>query len=509
MNVATATACRFQIRVVEDLSRLAWCACIDKGSREARLQCGDLVEASRDAFAAGAWSGDYTSGKPDQAETMAGSAGRAVDDGFIFSAASHTLEWLHYVHVNDCLYVSNSMPFLLAATSDEPDLNYPDYYFDILETYRAGLSRPTRALPTAGGRAVGLVVGRNLRVGADLSVSLEDKPVPSPPTCFEDYRTYLHQAIERIVKNAADPARQHAFNPLVTVSTGYDSVAVAALAAKVGCTDAVTFVNSGGPHGWGYDSGRAIGEALGFEVTEYNRENVHLLDDLDNSEFCVKPFNGSEKYYLLFRQKLEGTVFITGALGENYWSLQCGSCQPLLREPNAIKMSHIALTEMALRLGFIHFPAPSCGAVHAPSLARISRTGEMKPWRIGGYYDRPIPRRIAEDAGVPRKSFGMKERGGPGMQNDDGITAENCEDLQAFLHTTLRSHRTNGHPQWWQRKFRAILHRTSLWLRGGGRLQLRLAELFVNRFHPDWRTERAYYIHWAWIRTMERYKTSR
>ena len=34
----------------------------------------------------------------------------------------------------------------------------------------------------------------------------------------------------------------------------------------------------------------------------------------------------------------------------------------------------------------------------------------MEPWRVHTNYDRPIPRRIAEEAGVPRELFGNKKR---------------------------------------------------------------------------------------------------
>ena len=35
---------------------------------------------------------------------------------------------------------------------------------------------------------------------------------------------------------------------------------------------------------------------------------------------------------------------------------------------------------------------------------------EMAPWRLGTSYDRPIPRRIAEAAGVPRQAFGQRKK---------------------------------------------------------------------------------------------------
>ena len=37
----------------------------------------------------------------------------------------------------------------------------------------------------------------------------------------------------------------------------------------------------------------------------------------------------------------------------------------------------------------------------------------MKPWSVAKSYDRPIARRIAEEAGVPRHLFGQVKKGGP------------------------------------------------------------------------------------------------
>ncbi|MDE5832358.1 MAG: hypothetical protein K2H64_05150 [Desulfovibrio sp.] len=33
----------------------------------------------------------------------------------------------------------------------------------------------------------------------------------------------------------------------------------------------------------------------------------------------------------------------------------------------------------------------------------------MLPWTLGNAYDRPVPRRLAEEAGVPRELFGMRK----------------------------------------------------------------------------------------------------
>jgi hypothetical protein len=42
---------------------------------------------------------------------------------------------------------------------------------------------------------------------------------------------------------------------------------------------------------------------------------------------------------------------------------------------------------------------------------KITRSAEMAPWDVGGAYSRPICRRLLEDAGVPRGSFGVSKTG--------------------------------------------------------------------------------------------------
>jgi hypothetical protein len=69
------------------------------------------------------------------------------------------------------------------------------------------------------------------------------------------------------------------------------------------------------------------------------------------------------------------------------------------------------LAEVRLVVGFIHLPMPFIGARQRQDILRITESAEMKPWRLGNAYDRPIPRRIAEQAGVPRHLFGQVKTG--------------------------------------------------------------------------------------------------
>jgi hypothetical protein len=61
----------------------------------------------------------------------------------------------------------------------------------------------------------------------------------------------------------------------------------------------------------------------------------------------------------------------------------------------------------------------------------------MAPWRLSNRYDRPIPRRLAEEAGVPRELFGQVKVGStvefvpPQIPQDPVLRAEYFEFLRA------------------------------------------------------------------------------
>jgi hypothetical protein len=65
------------------------------------------------------------------------------------------------------------------------------------------------------------------------------------------------------------------------------------------------------------------------------------------------------------------------------------------------------MAEIRLVIGFVHFPMPFIGGRQRQDILRITESPEMEPWRLGNAYDRPIPRRIAEQVGVPRQLFGQ------------------------------------------------------------------------------------------------------
>jgi hypothetical protein len=70
----------------------------------------------------------------------------------------------------------------------------------------------------------------------------------------------------------------------------------------------------------------------------------------------------------------------------------------------------LSISEVRLRSGFILAPVPFIMATQTKALDRISGSPEMEPWVLGTSYDRPIPRRIVEQAGVGREAFGQYKK---------------------------------------------------------------------------------------------------
>ena len=97
------------------------------------------------------------------------------------------------------------------------------------------------------------------------------------------------------------------------------------------------------------------------------------------------------------------------------------------------KNSEVGLSESHLHQGYIPVPMTSYGIRHWTDLFRISNSDEMKPWSIGGDYDRLIPRRILEEKGLPRESFGMKKYGAEFFYAYDWKNASFQECLQHQL----------------------------------------------------------------------------
>jgi hypothetical protein len=193
---------------------------------------------------------------------------------------------------------------------------------------------------------------------------------------------------------------------ITTVSSGYDSPACAALAREIGCDEALTFraATTGED-----DSGAPIARRLGMRVREFSREESYA-----NARAIVEflACTDGDAHFAACDEVLAGKLCLTGYSGDAIWGKQFKppwgytTNVPLVRA----EAGGAGLQEFHLRVGFIHVPIGMIALSRDRSIWQITHSADMAPWTLGTAYDRPIPRRLAEEAGIPRELFGLSKK---------------------------------------------------------------------------------------------------
>ena len=394
---------RFDSSVAE-IAPLAWLYICQPG-KESELIHGRDVDVFDEGFFEGCYSGDWESRNFDQVGQVFGS-GMRLRDGFpIFVTPSHTLEALYVYRDKEKCAISNSLlaiisHFNLVVPYDRHHGARFTSTCHGIDSYESLLIQ----LPTA---SISRVIYDNFSLAQSGAISKIRKCENLSFQDFVSYKSALTDTLSRAFQNAQEVSRKARYIPITTVSSGYDSVCCAALAKDLGCNEAITLSEARKGFGscGGNDSGAPIAKSLGMKVTEMGR--------VDKAENCLHLMMmlatgmGGEDYSLEpFSHLLPGRVLLTGYSGDTIWSISA--------QPNA----HMAkgdtngadLQEFRVQLGFIHVPVPMIAARKHADIIKVSQSEEMRPYRIGGDYDRPIPRRIVEEHGVPRSAFGQSKK---------------------------------------------------------------------------------------------------
>ena len=508
----------FEFEPISALPRMSWCARLGQ-SGTVVVRHGDWVETRPKGFVEGAWDGEFDAFEFDRAQTLAGSGAVMRDGACIFAAPFHPLERLYVLRRPQATLVSNSLVFVLQEAGDGLDLSHKDYFFDLLRMARRGIGHQPSRLRTARGQHVELYTACRLAIDCELNLQCNPMPLGPPPTNYEEYFEHIYNASRRIVENAADPARTTTYAPAAACSKGYDSTASAALASLVGCKEGLTFARSGRAKGHpvlgmtkelSNDSGAESLRALGMNVTERERLTALQTPGHPRAEFYFSLIAQTDASIQAMEDKLRGTVLFSGRHGERYWGPTSRCSRRNFREVDDCNLSGHASPEFRMRTGFIHLPAPYIAALHGPAIFRITHSEQMRPWKLGvGYYDRPIARRIAEEAGVPRENFGHVKFGGG--DNTPLLSQESDSDLRDFIQSEVPERvrqsldfrplreRSESH-------FRVKYLRThhSHWPLGD---QV-LSALQTDRLHRLWNSAYLYFFHWGFQKTRARYVVS-
>lgn len=410
---------RFRYEPLSRLPMLAWLAVLEDDRTDVTVFHGLAVEVHDDFFIEGAWSGDFVHGHFASTDCIFGSGATLTGGTLTFVSSAATTDYLYYRRLHHGLVVSNSLPFLLAYTHDQLDPRCATYD-RINGSIALGVNRYTRELPTRDGAVVRLM-WRNLEAYRG-EMAERDKSMPPSFHTFADYSSYLERNYASIVRNVRDSARTVSLRIYSTQSKGYDTTAVNAIAHRYGI-DAVFTISKGKAFGRFADADAA------FQVDDDGTEICHALGlrsviALDRRAFERAPAleylfyaaldDNQDANFVGIREHLAGpAVLLSGTLGElwyPYWPYYERDC-PHLRGPDLGRgdLGTHSLTEFRLTVGFVHLPLIFVGARAREDILRITGSEEMRPWNTDGEYNRPIARRLAEEAGVPRKSFGQKK----------------------------------------------------------------------------------------------------
>ena len=156
----------------------------------------------------------------------------------------------------------------------------------------------------------------------------------------------------------------------------------------------------------GGDSGVEIARALGLHARTFEANAYRKLDAMQEAEFVASGETG-HVHFAVLEELLPQRIVVTGYHGDKVWDRWNRKVTPDIVRGDA---SGTGLAEFRLRVGFINAAPAFWGCVRHPEVHAITLASEMQAWTLGTEYDRPIPRRIAEEGGVPRALFGQVKR---------------------------------------------------------------------------------------------------
>ncbi|HWG35343.1 MAG TPA: hypothetical protein VN650_14335 [Gemmatimonadaceae bacterium] len=401
------------------LPKLGWLAIVDHSTRSVRVAHGDLVEIRGSWFVEGVWDGDFAEGAFDTTDCFFGSGGVARGDSVVFVSSASTTDYLYYATSDSRTFVANSLPLLLAARGDRLDPKYSGYRA-INRSIVTGIRQFSREIPTRCG-SVQRLMHDNLCVSA-AGVEVVEKPLPPAFPTYEAYVGYLVDRYASIAANARDTRRACPMSILTTQSRGYDTTAVNAIATRAATVDRAFTVTRGKVAGVFADresapstvddDGTEICTTLGIPCIPIDRRSFESSFDDEYLYYATLDDNGDFNLREIVGHVDGAAVLLTGTLGEVWYTER--SYDIYTSQPEALDdqlrrgdLGGHGLTEVRLAAGLVHLPLPYMGARRRRDIFAITESNAMDPWRLGNRYDRPIPRRIAEERGIPRTAFGQ------------------------------------------------------------------------------------------------------
>lgn len=406
------------IKTISDggLPRLAWIGAIKKTSLSVTLFHGAEVELADNFIVEGVWEGDFKRGEFHLAEHFFGSGLSVQEDGIWLVPSTGLVDRIFFCKDDESFFASNSLVCLLAYLDAELDAshNYKKQSDNIL----AGVDSYDRSFPILHPEIKTLeqIFYTPLKLTKE-GAEYQPKDISSPFESYADYYYSLRKNLKAIRANSKSPERKKSLLAYTTISRGYDSTAVTTLVHDLDIRKAFTsYKSSSGFASWmspgaAIDDGTDIAKTLGLEVSYLDYTSKEIGED-ETKFICPTPAEPEIIFYKAYRELAKNTrpsIMFTGYHGDKLWNRTLDP-KSLNRAIVRGDTSGVNLGEARLDAAFINVPIPFMFAREISSIHTLSNSKEMRPWCVGGYYDRPVPRRIAEDKGISREAFGSRKK---------------------------------------------------------------------------------------------------
>ncbi|HQG64275.1 MAG TPA: hypothetical protein PLA32_00760 [Smithella sp.] len=405
---------RINYRAVNIFPKLAWLAVVDEKQSIITVYHGRYVECRENWFIEGIWDGPFDAGEFHETDLVFGTGMKVCHKKIVFVSSSSMADRLYYSFYQSRLLVSNSLPCLLSFTDIvvDPTRDYAEFFQSVEND--GGDYKKEVPIHAGCGKILN-IMGENL-VYASGKLSLETKPLKKHFSDFVNLNVFINNIFLRFRNNWESPSRRNKLLTFSTISTGYDSAVISYFAVKAGCTNLFTCVSSSemGPKfirskRKTIDDGSDIARCISETVSCIKFDQNDFKKNLDNELYLFPGMPNTRLTNFLpmlnyLDQLNKPSVLFTGIGGDYAWG----------NDPNDSYYDYgaISLSEIRLKAGFIHCCFLSWLKKFRPLLLEISNSREMKRWSIRSIYDRPIPRRILEEGGVPREAFGYVKKGG-------------------------------------------------------------------------------------------------
>lgn len=428
-----------------DIAPLAWLAEVRPGERDVHVIHGSSVEVRPTFFAEGAWAGAFETGELDTSISFASGA-TTTESGITFCPPDHTLAPLYVRRDRRSAMVSNSLGLLMAMTGDQlkPEFHA---YFQKMEEIADGVSRSPVKLPMHQ-LEYEMYYWNPFVILDDGSTRIIRKDRHIELKTFSDYRNYLYLILEKTLINMKDSNRKSKYKYLTPLSSGYDSTAIAVLASELGELDAVSFSRSrersGSSSG---DDGSIAASRLGMRLQIVDRlDYLHNLPD-EPGEMPEVETMGAGSEFSSLRPHISQRALLVGFMGDTMWERAARATTTDIgwRAVGGAYAGH-NFREMCLWHDAFIVPVPFIAALQHDDIVRISNDPAMAPWTLGTGYDRPICRRIGEEAGIPREAFGQQKKAAGVFHREEGLaqtmTKYSYQDYSDFVQNSNYKIRT-------------------------------------------------------------------